>query len=61
MDSEDAPPQRPRPIPGRRPGRFGRSARVGGRFRVIMLGGVVAFFVVFDAVGWGHVILPAYL
>ncbi len=23
--------------------------------------GVVAFFVVFDAVGWGHVILPAYL
>jgi hypothetical protein len=23
--------------------------------------GVVAFFVVFDAVGWGHVLLPAYL
>ena len=44
MPPEDTPPQRPRLFPGRRPGRFGRSARV-GRLRVIMLVGVVAFFV----------------
>ena len=44
MPPEDTPPQRPRLFPGRRPGRFGRSARV-GRLRLIMLVGVVAFFV----------------